>query len=182
MSTIRHRFILALAALAGALAVTGCARTAEAPGQQSLDAACSESDRQVPRAPAEIRSLTNPLDATPENIAAGSALYQQDARPVACAQCHGVAGDGRGPLARHLDPEPSNFTCDFYNGVPDGQLFWVTQEGSNFMQVEEGHADVRRPGRRDRVSAMRPHRYYLSDTETWQIVAYLPTPHAENGD
>jgi hypothetical protein len=29
---------------------------------------------------------------------------------------------------------------------------------------------------------MRPHRYYLTETETWQVVAYLRTFHADEQD
>lgn len=31
-----------------------------------------------------------------------------------CAQCHGVQGDGRGPLAKKLDPRPTNLTSSFW--------------------------------------------------------------------
>lgn len=181
MSTLRHRITAAAVALGVAVALGGCARTPETPAAAAAGADC-DPDRGVPRAPAEIRSLSNPLETTMETIAAGRALYEVTARPVACAECHGIDGDGQGPLARHLEPAPSNFTCEFYNEVPDGQLFWITREGSNFMRTEEGLVDVRRPGRRDRSTAMRPHRYYLTETETWQVVAYLRTFHADEQD
>lgn len=178
MSQLRHAFTASAAALGVAAILAGCARIPESPGAGPLATAC-DPDRDTPRAPAEVRAQENPLAITAETIAAGREIYRETARPVPCGQCHGVDGGGRGPLARHLEPEPSNFTCDFYADVPDGQLFWITREGSNFMGVEEGHADVRRPGRRERVTAMRPHRYYLTDTETWQVVAYLRTFHDE---
>jgi hypothetical protein len=181
MSTIRNRSIAAAAALGLILALGGCARTTETTAAGSAAAEC-DPDRGVPRAPAEIRALSNPLEATMENIAAGRALYEVTARPVACAECHGIDGDGQGPLARHLDPAPPNFTCDFYLRVPDGQLFWITREGSGFMRVDEGIVDARRPGRRDRSTAMRPHRYYLTETETWQVITYLRTFHADAQD
>jgi cytochrome c553 len=174
MSQTRHAFTATAVALGLVAALGGCARTPESPDAGSLAGAC-DPDRDTRRAPAEVRALDNPLTITAETLAAGREIYEDTARPVACAQCHGSDGDGRGPLARHLEPKPSNFTCDFYSEVPDGQLFWITREGSDFMSTEEGHADVRRPGRRERVTAMRPHRYYLSETETWQVVAYLRT-------
>ncbi|MBX3427352.1 MAG: c-type cytochrome [Pirellulales bacterium] len=41
-----------------------------------------------------------------------------------CTQCHGVNGDGNGPLAAHLNPRPRNYTAGVFkfvatdNGVP----------------------------------------------------------------
>jgi len=179
MSEFRHAFSATVGAVAVVAALAGCARTLESADTALLEPACNP-DRGTPQAPAEIRSLDNPLAITADTVASGRELYEEATRPVACADCHGVDGDGQGPLGRHLDPAPSDFTCDFYRDVPDGQLFWITQEGSNFMHVEAGHADVKRPGRRDRrATAMRPHRYHLSETETWQVIAYLRTFHAE---
>jgi len=162
-----------------ALLLGGCAPTPEDPDSALPGNRCAEG-RGAPTASAAFRSLSNPLEASAATVAAGRALYEDAARPVACAQCHGLEGDGQGPLAHDLEPAPSNFTCDFYRDVPDGQLFWITQEGSNFMRTDPGHVDVERPGRRERRTAMRPHRYHLSETETWQIIAYLRTFHAED--
>jgi len=181
MSATQYRLTAAAAALGLAVALGGCARTPETPETGLAEAACNQ-DRGTPQAPEEIRKLSNPLAITPETIAAGRRLYEERANPVACAQCHGTEGTGNGPLARHLEPAPSNFTCDFYRDVPDGQLFWITREGSSFMGDEPGLADVERPGRRDRATAMRAHRYYLSEQETWQVVAYLRTFHADQDD
>lgn len=176
MNLLRHRIVPFATVAVVTLILAGCARTMENPDADSAGMACN-AERGTPRAPEEIRSLSNPLEFTPETIATGRRLYQQDAEPIACAQCHGVRGDGMGPLARHLSPAPSNFTCDFYAAVSDGQLFWVIRDGSGVVQSEPGHsrAEVRRPGRRDRETAMRAHGGFLTETEIWQIVAYLRT-------
>lgn len=160
------------------LLLSACARTPEGAIASSMNSDC-EPDLSIPQAPADVRMLNNPLQMTEQNLAAGRALYLEEARPVACAQCHGANGDGDGPLARHLNPPPPDLTCDFYRDIPDGQLFWITREGSNFMSNEPGHTDVRRPGRHDRASAMRPHRYFLTEEETWQVIGYMRTFHAE---
>lgn len=178
MSEIPYRLWAAVAALGLAMVLGACARTPETPQTGLAGTSCNE-NRGTPQAPEAIRTLSNPLSATPETIAAGRRLYEESASPVACAQCHGTDGTGSGPLARHLEPAPSNFTCDFYRDVPDGQLFWITRDGSSFMGDEPGFADIQRPGRRDRATAMRAHRYYLSEQDTWKVVAYLRTFHAE---
>lgn len=175
MSKHLSGLISAMVLLGLAIVLGGCARTPETTNNQFTQADCVP-DPATPQAPPDIRSMSNPLAMTAADLAAGRELYEDTARPVACAQCHGASGDGRGPLAHHLDPAPPNLTCDFYREVPDGQLFWITREGSNFMTTEPGHTDVRRPGRR--ASAMRPHRYFLSEEETWQVVGYMRTFHA----
>ncbi|MFP4335735.1 MAG: c-type cytochrome, partial [Wenzhouxiangella sp.] len=141
MSKHSSGFFIAAATLGLAVALAGCARTPESPSGTLADVDC-QPDPATPQAPVEIRAMSNPLAMTAEQLAAGRELYEDSARPVACAQCHGTQGDGQGPLARHLDPAPPDLTCDFYADIPDGQLFWITREGSNFMATEPGHTDV----------------------------------------
>jgi hypothetical protein len=82
-------------------------------------------------APPEIYNLKNPLEDTPENRKKGKLLFQAKAKPLPCKQCHGMRGDGNGPMARGFKPPPRNFTCaKTINGVPDGQLFWIIKNGS----------------------------------------------------
>ena len=64
------------------------------------------------------------------------------------------AGDGKGYLAAQYDPRPRNFLCTAtINGIEDGQLFWIIQNGS--------------PG-----TAMPPSGN-LTDIQIWSIVNYL---------
>jgi len=46
----------------------------------------------------------NPIDATPESIAIGRMLYEQN-----CQSCHGVDGRGDGPLSEDLVVPPADF-------------------------------------------------------------------------
>ena len=105
-------------------------------------------------APEEYLSRQNPLQAEPGPVQEGARLYQGTPGRISCATCHGVKGDGRGPLASQFNPPPRNFACaKTISGVPDGQLFWIIRFGS--------------PG-----AAMPPHRN-LSDEQIWQLVVYL---------
>jgi mono/diheme cytochrome c family protein len=105
------------------------------------------------KAPDAIYNLRNPLDHDPSSIAAGRRIYEKQADPP-CRMCHGVKGDGQGPLAKQFDPPPRNFSCaETVTGIPDGQLFWIIQNGS--------------PG-----TAM-PSFHTLPDAEIWQVVSYL---------
>ena len=106
------------------------------------------------KAPDEYYGLKNPLEATPENIAAAERLYVGTPRTIQCAICHGNRGDGKGALAQMYDPPPRNFACaQTVNGIPDGQLFWIVKFGS--------------PG-----TAM-PGSSRLSDEAIWQLVLVL---------
>ncbi len=83
------------------------------------------------QAPSDFLDLKNPLEPTAKNIKKGKLLYLTKAKPMPCKMCHGVDGDGHGPMAKKLKPAPRNFTCaKTINGVSDGQLFWVIQNGS----------------------------------------------------
>ncbi len=83
------------------------------------------------KAPDNIYNLKNPFEATPENLKKGKMLYQVRAKPMPCKHCHGVKGDGRGAMAGGFDPPPRDFTCTkTIKGVPDGQLFWIIENGS----------------------------------------------------
>ena len=46
---------------------------------------------------------------TNESLAKGKSLYQEH-----CANCHGIGGDGKGPLAADLSTKPQNFTKGEY--------------------------------------------------------------------
>jgi mono/diheme cytochrome c family protein len=105
------------------------------------------------KAPDEIRTLSNPVAADTVGIAAGRRLYEKDANP-SCRTCHGIKGDGMGPLAAQFDPPPRNFACkETVNGIPDGQLFWIIKNGSPGTSMPDFHA--------------------LRDEQIWQAVLYL---------
>ncbi|NIQ00646.1 MAG: c-type cytochrome [Nitrospinaceae bacterium] len=117
------------------------------------DASCVQ-DRKTPRAPATVRTKPNPLPATPETIEAGKALYHKGARPIACKVCHGENGTGRGDPDFASTPPARDFTCAaMMNPLPDGQLFWIIQNGSPNTSM--------------------PAFSNLSDEQVWQLVHYL---------
>lgn len=65
--------------------------------------------------------------------AAGSGAQEFDARgtyDIACATCHGQAGDGNGPAGAALEPPPADFTDPaFWEGVTEESMFNVIKEG-----------------------------------------------------
>ena len=75
-----------------------------------------ERDPLKPRVPAdqmaEARANKSPVEATPENIAKGKALFEGKGT---CFNCHGKNGDGLGEAGKILNPSPRNFTnCKFH--------------------------------------------------------------------
>lgn len=165
----RRRAGLAGLAAAVMLAWT-CAQAQPGPAAQ-----CPQ-PRATARAPASYYSLANPIPATAENIARGRELYQSEARPAPCATCHGVTGDGMGPQGRALTPPPRNFACaQSMSALPDGQLFWVIQNGSGSFHgpARQGAQEIERPARRLQFTAMRAYRDGLSETDTWQLILYI---------
>lgn len=109
-------------------------------------------DRKTPAAPSASDDQTAGADA-----AAGKALYEKDAKPMACMNCHGMAGDGAGKLGAALKPMPRNFTCsETMKDISAGQMFFVIKNGSpNTGMVAHGKT--------------------LSDKQIWDVVKYVRT-------
>ncbi|MEK7860780.1 MAG: cytochrome c [Chloroflexota bacterium] len=94
--------------------------------------------------------LASLIAATDAVIASGRATYGQR-----CMPCHGERGRGDGPLAAPLDPRPGDLVLH----VPqhnDGELYYFVSRGV--------------PG-----TAMPTWRDVLTETQRWELVAYLRT-------
>ncbi len=112
-------------------------------------------NRNTKTAPGRYLDKTNPLAPTKENIERGKNLFIKDAKPTACKLCHGNRGNGNGNLARRMEPPPRNFTCaKVMNDLPDGQLFWIIQNGS-------------------KGTAMPAHKFSLNKEQIWQLILYI---------
>ena len=94
------------------------------------------------------RTIDNPVQRTPESVAAGATLFANT-----CARCHGATGGGDGPLAGSLPQPPANFRVHvpFH---PDGTLYtWITQGITG--------------------TAMQSFADQLTDQERWDLVNFL---------
>ena len=111
-------------------------------------------NRKTETAPGRYLEKVNPL-APNKNIEKGRKLFSEDAKPTACKLCHGSKGNGNVSLARRIEPPPRNFTCgSVMRDLPDGQLFWVIQNGS-------------------RGTAMPAHKFSLGKEQIWQLILYI---------
>jgi mono/diheme cytochrome c family protein len=109
----------------------------------------------------------NPIYAISKQAAQGRGLYLQY-----CASCHGVSGEGDGPVARSLITPPANLrrlSERFGNPLPEDQV----------ARYIDGRAEVKAHGPRD-MPVWGTRFYYKSAgderrTRQWiaQLVAYL---------
>lgn len=100
----------------------------------------------VPEAEAKKKSAVKADDT---NIAAGKDIWTQQ-----CKSCHGPKGKGDGAKAEKLEISMADFTSKEFQDLSDGELYYKTTEGRKPM-----------PSFKEK----------LSDTERWQVVAFMRT-------
>ncbi len=100
----------------------------------------------APEADAKKKSAVKSDDAA---VKAGKDLWAQQ-----CKSCHGVKGAGDGPKAEKLEISIADFASKEVQDQTDGSLFYKTTEGRKPM-----------PAFKEK----------LSDTERWQLVAFIKT-------
>ena len=106
---------------------------------------------------AQAVNLTNPLAATPDNIAAGKVGYG-----YYCVQCHGQGGLGDGPVGESFIPIPANLRSAKVQGYSDGQLLRAMLTGA-------GHSPLR-----SELSQQRPVlEYVVLPEHRWYLVLYV---------
>lgn len=102
----------------------------------------------TPYVPFTAQFRTNPVPNTPENVAAGRILFQQN-----CVVCHGARGLGDGPAAFAMNPRPVNLQLHVPQH-PDGFIeYWIA----------EGVPGTQMPAWKDK----------LDETQRWQVLLYL---------
>ena len=98
---------------------------------------------------ADVKTLKNPVAASPESIAAGQQLYLRH-----CASCHGRNGQG-GPGNDLIPAAPSLLGDKWDHGSTDGEIFTNIKNGvaPDFNMV--------------------PFKDKLKDDEIWSIVTFV---------
>jgi mono/diheme cytochrome c family protein len=77
--------------------------------------------------PGDARDRTNPVAGTPAILAAGRAHYADH-----CAVCHGADGRGKTEMGQGLWPKTPDMRLDDTQGLSDGELFWIIENGIRF--------------------------------------------------
>ncbi|MBI5683200.1 MAG: c-type cytochrome [Deltaproteobacteria bacterium] len=87
-------------------------------------------EHKTPTAPKEYLDMKNPAKGK-DAVAKGEELYMKK-----CKKCHGETGDGKGSGSKDLEIKPKAFTKDYLAKKPDGQLFWIIENGSKSTDME----------------------------------------------
>ncbi len=78
--------------------------------------------------PSKYQEMTNPEDASKENIAIGKSMYSKH-----CKSCHGKNGYGDGPKADEVDGALGDFSSEEFQEQSDGALFYKSYIGRKDM-------------------------------------------------
>lgn len=104
------------------------------------------------KAPETSKTIKNPLTGNANDLKAGKKTFTE-----MCVICHGTKGKGDGIAAATLTPKPANYTSKTVQDQADGELFW---------KITNGNAPA---------AAMASYKDILTETQRWQLVAYLRT-------
>ncbi len=111
--------------------------------------------------PSEYAAITPPDDIlnARDALAPGQAIYVSN-----CASCHGVLGNGKGTTSPAFGTKPVDFTDRAHmQSLTSQYLFWRVSEGGRVEPF------------RSQGSIMPAWKYQLSETERWQVIAYIRT-------
>ena len=113
----------------------------------SLNAQESNSTWEVPE---EAKTVQNPVENSPNAIAAGETLYGKH-----CKMCHGDIGKGDGPATQFIKPAPPDITTkEARERMTDGEIFYKLTTGKKPMPAMERK---------------------MNESERWQVVHFIRT-------
>ncbi|MFQ5687790.1 MAG: ethylbenzene dehydrogenase-related protein [Candidatus Scalindua sp.] len=104
------------------------------------------------------KEVSGKIPETSEAVAAGKKIFEKR-----CYYCHGITGEGNGPVAPRLDPKPRNFTRNEYK---------IRSTGLGALPTDEDLFRIITSGVEG--SAM-PFWSTLTVEERWQVIYYVKT-------
>ena len=72
--------------------------------------------------------LESPYDAATADLARGAKMYA-----TFCQTCHGISGDGDGPVTKRGVPPPPSLKTDKVRNMKDGDLYYLISNGVGNM-------------------------------------------------
>ncbi len=99
--------------------------------------------------PAKYEKMTNPEEASKDNLAIGKSLYSKH-----CKSCHGKEGYGDGSKADEVEGELGDFSTSEFQAQSDGAVFYKSYIGRNDMPNYEKK---------------------MSEEDAWLVVHYVRT-------
>lgn len=107
--------------------------------------------------PAEYQKMKNPVQASPAVLAEAKSIYDDK-----CIKCHGEKGNGKGTGSKGMDPKPTNYTDKAkMEKVSDGELFYITMEGSPDTDMNGWKKGKAKPGKE------------ITEEEAWKLIHYI---------
>lgn len=107
------------------------------------------------KVPDDARGVENPVDGDDEDVMKNAKkVYKKN-----CKKCHGKKGNGKGPGAKDMDPPPPDWTGGI--SMTDGELYWITMNGSADTEMKGWKAGSAKPGKE------------ISEEEGWALVHYI---------
>jgi mono/diheme cytochrome c family protein len=100
-------------------------------------------------APANYKTMKNPIATSDASVKAGQSLYNKT-----CTPCHGKTGLGDGVKSKSLKVIPQDMTKAAFQSQTDGEHFYKTKFGRGEMTKYEGK---------------------LTDDDIWNLVNYTRT-------
>jgi mono/diheme cytochrome c family protein len=100
--------------------------------QEKPQAKPAETASAAKAAKADADGKTNPVKATPENLAAAKKFFGFD-----CAMCHGAAGDGKGDLAASMGLKMNDWREASRSALTDPEIYDLIVKGKGKM-IGEG--------------------------------------------
>ena len=91
--------------------------------------------------------LHNPYKPTPKRLAHGKFLFDTN-----CAPCHGMTGEGNGPVKHLLHMAPADLATGASKALPDGYIFGYIRNGGFAMPAYDDA---------------------MSSSERWDVVMYV---------
>ena len=80
------------------------------------------------KVPAKYEKMTNPEEASKDNIAIGKSMYSKH-----CKSCHGKEGYGDGPKADDVNGDLGDFSSEEFQSQSDGALYYKSIIGRDDM-------------------------------------------------
>jgi DMSO reductase family type II enzyme heme b subunit len=105
-----------------------------------------------------IHDVSGKIPETEDAIVAGKMIYEKR-----CYYCHGIKGDGNGPVAPRLDPKPRNFIRNEYM-IRSTELGKLPTDEDLFRIITSGVEGTAMPFWSN-----------LSNEERWQVLYYIKT-------
>lgn len=120
-----------------------------------------------PNPPADYADLTNPLANDAASLELGKRLYdtaydnaERFLQFTACAQCHGMKANGKGPMAGIYALKPVDIRAQALKDASDGYIFWRLRSGPSARENSQ------MPAHTEDVTG-------LTDNDLWALVSYL---------